>query len=105
MFFILLLFQIVKNNELRIKAKTIKLEVRNMMKESMLFKFLNSIFLSKGLYTAMESGKVFHITKKAPKLDVMEDINILFIPFIFILFIFIEYSLESESLSLLDFLK
>ncbi len=72
---------IVKNKLLHIRLNIIKELVKNIKKESMLLRFLRLIFLSKGLYTAILSGKVFHITNKAPKDAIPVLIKILNSPF------------------------
>ena len=87
MLFIVLLPVIVYLKELIMRTMTIKAELKNIKNESILFKFLKLIFLSKGLYTAIESGNVFHIINKAPTEAIPIAIKMLTKPFFFILFI------------------
>jgi hypothetical protein len=66
MAFIVLELETVKNIEFMTKASTIKNEQQNIRKLSILSRFRKIILFSNGLYTAIESGKVFHMTNHAP---------------------------------------
>lgn len=96
---------LVNNKELITKAIIIEADVMNIIKESILLRFQICIFFSKGLQTAIESGKQFHIIKKAPQEERNSDINIDLIPLDLILLILTEYSAESDVLSLFFLLK